>query len=55
MNLLQIFMTAFLVGTGYFLLVAFTGLEHRDTTFQMTSLAGMIAGSFLFTRKVFGS
>jgi hypothetical protein len=55
MNLMQFFMTGFLTVIGYFLLVAFTGFEHRATDVQVISMMAVVAGSFVLVRKVFAA
>lgn len=53
MNLMQIVMTAVFSAIAYFMLVAFSGFEHKDTAFQVVSMAGIAMASFLAMRKMF--
>ena len=55
MNLIQFFMTGFLTVVGYFLLMAFTGFEHRSLDVQVLNLVAIVVASFVLVRKVFAS
>lgn len=53
LNAIQIVMTGVMTGIVYFLLVAFAGFQHKDSIFQVVSLADIVMASFLVMRKLF--